>query len=91
MDSLDNYKACLQYFAERAAKAVTRAHQAKWSATREAWRDGESASGEPEPVCPRAPSCVCEVKDTAELVVVRYESLSHIDLLVDAEFDSDPA
>ena len=91
MDSLDNYKAFLQYFPERAAKAVTRAHKAKWSATHESWRDVGGASAEKEPVCPGAPSCVWEVKDTTELVVVQYESMRHIEGLEAEEVDSDQA
>ena len=49
------------------------------------------ALGEPEPVCTRTPSCVCDVKDTTELVVVRYDAMRYVDRLEDAEIDSDQA
>ena len=89
MGSLVDYKACLQYFTKHAADASNTKHRAKWAATHQAWRDGGRALGEPEPVCPRPPSCVCDVKDTTELVVVRYEAMCHVDRLEDAEIGSD--
>ena len=78
MGSLDEYKACLQHFTQRAANAAEARHRTEWAATHQAWRDGGRQRGEQEPVCPRAPSCVRNVKDTTELVVVQYEEMRHV-------------
>ena len=78
MGSLDEYRACLQHFTQRAANAAEARHRKEWGATHQAWRDGGHQRGEQEPVCPRAPSCVWNVKDTTDLVVVRYEAMRHV-------------
>ena len=72
MDSLENYRACLEHFAGIAARSRIAAHEAQWASTHAAWRNTGCAST--SPVRPPDPQCVWRVSDTTELVILRYEA-----------------